>query len=476
MDDFAEPYLNEGVLFGGRILQQNRNVILAIASRNALAVNAFDEHPLAVALHHSKVFGLVFQRNPPHHLASFRFHFFRHLVGHGGSFCSRAHRIFKGVDVAEADFAGEVAAFLEGLFGFAREAHDDVGSEVEVGAESLDALAHLAELVGGVMPVHAFQGVIGAALQADVHVWREFFVLEQSQKTVAELVWLDGGNAHTEVAVDVQNVFYKLLEISVFVLVSSHVYARQNDFLEAVGKHFAHVVVNVLGGTARRPSAHHRDDAVGAEVVAPVVYLDEATGVEGVEGGSVAEEVAVVAFRVAMPVAEMFVDDVEQGRFALVVDDIVRQARLQKFLLSMVHHAARDGNQRFWMLPPDLVDGLSAFLVARVGDGAGVHDEDVRRAVAVGNLISRRLEPRSQGIGFIQVDAATEGFEGDSGLVHSLFLFHGAKLRFFQNVSFRKACKSLSLSKYFLFCLGIVFFVGRGCIAFHPCLISIVTP
>ena len=89
----------------------------------------------------------------------------------------------------------------------------------------------------------------------------------------------------------------------------------------------------------------------------------------------------------------MLVDDVEQGRFALVVDDIVRQARLQKFLLPMVHHAARDGNQRFGMLPPDLVDGLSAFLVARVGDGAGVHDEDVRRAVGIRNLISRRLEP-----------------------------------------------------------------------------------
>ena len=50
---------------------------------------------------------------------------------------------------------------------------------------------------------------------------------------------------------------------------------------------------------------------------------------EGVKSGSVAEQVAVVAFGVAVTRAEMLVDDVEQGGFALVVDDIVGDARLQ---------------------------------------------------------------------------------------------------------------------------------------------------
>ena len=311
VDDFAEPYINKGVLFGGRVFQQNWDVVFAIASRNALAVNAFDEHPLALALHQIEIFCPVLQRNLAHHFAPFRLQFFGDLVRHGGGFGSCPHRIFEGMNVTESDFLREVATFFEGLFGLAWEAHDDVGGEVEVGAEGFDALAHLAELCDGVVSVHAFQGVVGAALQADVHVRREFFVLEQSQKTVAELVRLDGGNAHAEVAVDFQDVFHKLLEISVFVLVSPHVYARQHDFLEAVGKHFAHIIIDVLGGTARCPAAHHRDDAVGAEVVAAVLYFDEAAGVEGVEGGAVAEQVAVVAFGVAVAVAEMLVDDVK---------------------------------------------------------------------------------------------------------------------------------------------------------------------
>ena len=141
MEYVAKSYINKGVFLGGGVFQQNWDVILAIASRNAFIVNAFDEHPLCLALHHLEVFGLVFERNLPHCLAAFRLDFFGHLVGQSGGLGAGAHRLFERVDVAEADFAGEVAAFLEGLFGFAREAHDDVGGEVEVGARGFDALA-----------------------------------------------------------------------------------------------------------------------------------------------------------------------------------------------------------------------------------------------------------------------------------------------------------------------------------------------
>ena len=79
----------------------------------------------------------------------------------------------------------------------------------------------------------------------------------------------------------------------------------------------------------------------------------------------------------------------------------------------MVDHAARDGNQGFGVLPSYLMDGLPTFLVARIGNGAGVDDENICCIVTFSNLIARRLEPRSQSIGLIEVDAATEGFEGD---------------------------------------------------------------
>ena len=329
MDDFTEFYINKGVFVYPCHLCDDGYVVLAIATGDAFAVDAFDEHALASALHHLEVFRFVFQRNLTHHLAAFRFHFFRNLVGHDGSLSACAHRVFEGVDVAEANLFCKVAAFLKGCFSFAREAHDDVGGEVEVGTRGLDALAHVAELRHGVKPMHAFQGVVGAALQADVHVGGELLVLEKCKKSVAELVGLDGGDPDSEVAVNIKDILHELFEVGAFVLVASHVDSSQHDFLEAVGDDLAYVVIDVLGRAARGASSHHRDDAVGAEVVAAIMDLDEAARMEGVEGRLVAEQVAVVTLRVAVASAEMLVDDVEQGGLALVVDDKVGDARLQ---------------------------------------------------------------------------------------------------------------------------------------------------
>ena len=91
IDDFFELYINEGVLFGVAAAEQDGDVVFSIASRNAFAVDAFDEHALRSTLHHFEVLGLVFQRNLPHHFAAFGFHFFRHLVGHGGRLGASAY-------------------------------------------------------------------------------------------------------------------------------------------------------------------------------------------------------------------------------------------------------------------------------------------------------------------------------------------------------------------------------------------------
>lgn len=72
----------------------------------------------------------------------------------------------------------------------------------------------------------------------------------------------------------------------------------------------------------------------------------------------------------------------------------------------MVDHATRNGNESLGMFASNLVDGLAAFLVAGVGDGASVYNKDIGIAIAISDFISRCLEARSQGIGFIQIDAA----------------------------------------------------------------------
>ena len=210
----------------------------------------------------------------------------------------------------------------------------------------------------------------------------------------------------------INNVFDQTFEIGLAILIPSQVDSSQHHFLEAMIDDALDIVIDVFCGSAGGSSSDHRDDTVGTEVVAPVVDLDQAAGVEGVVGRLVAEQVAVVAFGVALPFVEMLFHDVENGGFAFVVDDIVGDAGLDEFLFTMVDHAACDDQQGFGVFPSDLMDGLSAFLVAGVGDRAGVHHEDVGLAT-LNNLIATCFETRGQGVGFIEVHTASKGFEGD---------------------------------------------------------------
>lgn len=172
MLDFRKSYINKGVSFGVNGLDLYRNVVLAIAFCGAFGIDAFNQHALGVALHHAEIAFFILQGNGAHDFAAFAFDFFGDLIGHGGGFGATAHGIFKGVNVAEPDFASKVATFLEIGVGLAGETYDDVGRDVEIRAEGLDSFAHLAELGGGVKTVHLPERVFATALQADVHVWR----------------------------------------------------------------------------------------------------------------------------------------------------------------------------------------------------------------------------------------------------------------------------------------------------------------
>ena len=91
MYDFTHPYINKGVLFHIAVIEDDGDVVLAIATRHALAVDALDEHPLHLALHHLKILDLVLQRDLSHYLAAFGFYFLWNLVGHRSGFGASAH-------------------------------------------------------------------------------------------------------------------------------------------------------------------------------------------------------------------------------------------------------------------------------------------------------------------------------------------------------------------------------------------------
>lgn len=168
-----------------------------------------------------------------------------------------------------------------------------------------------------------------------------------------------------------------MFKINIIVFVSSHIYSRQDYFLEAVADEFRDVLVDVGVGAACGSASHHRDDAVRAEIVASVVNFDEASCVEGVEGGGVGKKVGVIVFEAGYIVGKMIRDDVEDGVFMFIINNVVDDAGVDEFLFAVIDHAACRNDECVSVFAPYLVQKLSAFLVAHVCDGACVDDINV---------------------------------------------------------------------------------------------------
>ena len=93
--------------------------------------------------------------------------------------------------VAESNGFAHSCTFSEVGLGLTREADNHIRCYVKTRNSLLYPVAHVAELCGCIVAMHVAQGVFGSTLKADVHVRSELWVLEQAQKTVAEVVGLD---------------------------------------------------------------------------------------------------------------------------------------------------------------------------------------------------------------------------------------------------------------------------------------------
>lgn len=183
-----------------------------------------------------------------------------------------------------------------------------------------------------------------------------------------------------------------MFKINVLKFITPHVYAGEYYLLEAMVNNLTDVVVDLLVATACGSASYVRDDAVRAEVVAAVVNLYQASGVERVECRAVAEKVFVKALWVNGFAFHEAVDNVEKRVFSLVVDGEVDDAGCEHLLLAVVHHAARRRDDGGGVGTAYLIQRLSAFLVALVRHRTGVHDINVGIVFILNDFVSRRLE------------------------------------------------------------------------------------
>ena len=132
---------------------------------------AFDEDVDGLADHFGVVFLADFVLEGEHFVVASAFGFFGDVVGHEAhGLGAGAFGVFEDEAVFEAVFADGVHTELEGLFGFAAEADDEVAGDGASREDFVDAGHHVTVILDGVATFHAFEDFVAAGLEGDVEV------------------------------------------------------------------------------------------------------------------------------------------------------------------------------------------------------------------------------------------------------------------------------------------------------------------
>lgn len=146
----------------------------------------------------------VFAEDFEEDLVALFFDFGGHGVAERFGGCAGSDAVFEEVGHVEADVFKVAASELEVLFGLTGEAHDDVGRDVDAGADFADAVNDPAEALDGVGAAHGFEDAVAAALHGKMEVFAEFgqaFVA--LDEVFAESDGVRGGEADAFDTVDV---------------------------------------------------------------------------------------------------------------------------------------------------------------------------------------------------------------------------------------------------------------------------------
>ena len=364
------------------------------------------------------------------------------------SLCAGAFAVAEHMELADGQRSHEVAALCEEQVRLAAHAHDDVHADEGVG----DVAAHLADLLGEegcvVASVHESQHLVAAALQGDVEVWHEGTTLgAEADDLLGEQVGLDAADAVALDAVHAVESAEQVDELLARRLAEvADVDARQYDFLAALPGCLLGLLHKRGDGAVPAAAAGEGNGAVGAVVVASVLYLEEvacafaagAAGHEGTDVGRAHRDVFVGSQPLFLRHHVRFEAPSRKG-FGHIAGDVA-------LLLGAYHQvhgiegchafrselsiASRHDHQGSRMSVSHATDGLPAFAVGHLRHAASVHDADVGHLTAAGGLHPRRLHLLSDCTRFGKVQFAAQG------IVRRFLSFetiHATKIRFFSD-------------------------------------------
>ena len=125
-----------------------------------------------------------------------------------------------------------------------------------------------------------------------------FGMLEYLVKIRTKAIGLHGGDTDTEITGELHDLFNGTLQVVLLKIVATDIYAGNNDLFKSIVYHPTDILQDIFKGTAHRSPPYRRNNAIGAEIITPVLHLDGGAGMETLIDRFKSKYISGPAFRV----------------------------------------------------------------------------------------------------------------------------------------------------------------------------------
>ena len=347
----------------------------------------------------------------------------RDLPGHVGRRGAGARRIFEAERHRIADRVDQ--AERVGEFGLAllREADDEIARQRDVGPRRAHAVEQAQIAVAPVAAVHRLQHAIVARLHRQMEERHQLFdVAVRVDQPVGHVVGVAGGVADAGEALDPVEFADQRAEVAAIVRPRIDVLAEQRDLARAGIDQRLRLVDQRAPRPADLGAARIGDDAIGAELVAPLLHRQERGRADAAAAGQRAElrqrgHVGVET-KLAAPGPR---DQIGQVVIRLWSHDDIDAGAARDLLAFGLRDAAGHRDHRVDAVLPQAADVRIDLLGRLFADVAGVEHDEVGCIGVVGGGQALRRHQFAHPLAVIDVHLAAErldviGFRGARGL------------------------------------------------------------
>ncbi len=313
--------------------------------------------------------------------------------------------------MAELRLSHQVQGKLKILFRFTRKANNHIGSKVEIGHLVTEFFNDIHERFYRIHASHFQENRVRSALNAKVHVGCHFGMLEKAMEFGSETIRFQRGDSHPEVTRQFKDFLNHSFDSQSLVIITSYVYTCDYNLLKSIVNNPAYIFQDLFNGTTYSPSPDRWDNAVGAEIVASILYLDGSTGMQALIDRFEPKYVSRKGIGMNHFPFKMGINEGYNLTFPFIINHISYLFVGFQLLFVVIGHTPGYNHQSVLVLPGSVTDGIPRFLVTLVCNSTGIDHCDISRFGIIDHLVTGLVKLGDQGIGFILVQAATQCFK-----------------------------------------------------------------